>query len=99
MRRGTTPTFFFELPADATHFLTVEIVFVQDGKTVLTVDRSRLTANGRQVSFRMTEEETLSFLPEVNAELQLRLITEEGQVLVSDIRTCPIRKKYPEDLL
>ena len=99
MRRGSTPTFVFTLPIDSSYFSAITIVFVQDGREVMAVERPSLTLNGKDISFVMSEEQSLAFAPSRNAEIQIRLVTPDGTVLVSDIRTLPIRKKYPEDAL
>ncbi len=99
MRRGSTPTFVFTLPADASCFTEIEILFMQDTREVLRVSRPSLTLKGKEVSFVMSEMQSLAFAPSCNAEVQIRLVTEDGKVLISEIRTLPVRKKYPEDAL
>lgn len=99
MRRGSTPTFVFSLPADAACFTEIEILFMQDTREVLRVSRPSLTLKGKEVSFVMTEEQSLAFAPSRIAEIQIRLATPDGMVLISEIRTLPIRKKYPEDAI
>ncbi len=99
MRRGATPTFIFELPSEASRFPVIEIVFVQNGEEILTVDRSSLTLDGKEVSFVMSEDQSMSFTPSTNAEIQIRLVAEDGTVLLSEIRSFPVRKKYPEDAI
>ena len=99
MRRGSTPTFRFRLPAKASAFSAITVYFVQNGQEILQVEKSRLTAEDDEVFFTMTEEESLSFAPSLPAELQLRLADEEGAVWVSEVRPFAIRKKYPEDLV
>ena len=99
MRRGSTPTFSFRLPAETSRFAEIGVIFTQNGKTVLAVDRSRFLAESTEISFVMTKEETLAFLPNEAAELQLSLTDVDGNIWVSDIRTCTVRKKYPEDLI
>ena len=99
MRRGTTPTFVFVLPTDTACFSDIEIVFVQNGKMILTVDQNDLILDGNEVSFVMSEEQSMAFSPSVNGEIQIRLVAQDGTVLISEIRTFPVRKKYPEDIL
>ncbi len=99
MRRGSTPTFVLRLPAEASHFAEIGIVFTQNGSEILLVEKGRLSAAGDEISFTMTIEETMSFAPSVPSELQLRLVDLDGAVWVSDIRTVTVRKKYPEDLI
>ncbi len=99
MRRGSTPTFSFILPANTSVFSNIEILFVQNGTVILTVDQTDLTLDGNEVSFVMTEEQSMAFSPASNGEIQIRLVAQDGTVLISEIRTFPIRKKYSEDLL
>jgi len=99
MRRGSTPTFRFRLPAKAFAFSEITVIFAQDGKEVLSVGKDRLSEDGQEVFFTMTEEETMAFTSSCSAELQLRLEDTEGSVWISETRPFSVRKKYPEDLI
>ncbi len=92
MIRGSTPTFTFLLPADASSYNGIDVNFTQSGSMVLLVPKSRLTAAGRSVSFRMTEEESLLFTDAAPAEIQLRLALPDGGVLLSEIRRLAVRR-------
>ncbi|MBQ7125112.1 MAG: hypothetical protein IJO00_01980 [Clostridia bacterium] len=97
MTRGSTPTFSFILPAHTSLFNEIEIFFVQNDSTVLTVTKNELDLKDYEVSFFMTEENSLKFEASVPAEIQIRLVTNDGVILVSEIRRIAIRKKYPVD--
>lgn len=92
MIRGSTPSFSFVLPSDASCYSTIDIHFVQNGNTVLSVSKESLTLNGNEVSFTMSEADSLKFSDSVPAEIQLRLVSADGTVLVSEIRKIAVRK-------
>lgn len=95
MTRGSTPTFIFALPADSAVYTAIDIYFVQNGSVVLDKQKGELTASGNEVSFTMSEAESLKFTASVPAEIQIRLVTGEGRILISEIRKLAVLKKYP----
>ena len=97
MRRGTTPTLTFLLPADASLFDSATLFLTQNGLSVLTVGQDRLIAEGKTLSLTLTENESLLFEPWIPAEVQLRLTTPQGTVLRSEIRRLAIRPLIPDD--
>ncbi len=99
MRRGSTPTFIFSLPLDTSCLKEIEIFFLQKGQLILTVDRQALSMDGKEVSFMMSEQESMAFASSLPAEIQIRLVTTDGTVWISEIRSFSVRKKYPEDAL
>ena len=98
MRRGSTPTFNINMPAHSSSFTSVSVVFVQNGKVILTIENDALSFDDYTISFTLSEEQSFMFEAGQNAELQLRAKTTLGQVLVSDIKQIAILKKYPEDI-
>lgn len=98
MVRGSTPTFTILLPTDVSNLSSILVTFVQNGKHKMSFGFDRIVSSGKEISFELTEEETLTFSCDGAAEMQIRLETREGAVLISDIRRIPIRKKYPNDL-
>ncbi len=97
MIRGSTPTFCFVLPMTASHFSTIDVIFVQNGSEILSIGKDAMTLNGNELSFRINESDSLRFAASSDAACQIRLTTEDGTVLLSEIRRIPIRKKFPED--
>lgn len=75
MTRGSTPTFVFTLPSDTSVYSDIDIYFSQNGSVILDVTQAALTLSGNEVSFTMTEEESLKFTASVPAEIQIRLVT------------------------
>ena len=86
MRIGTTPTHTFTLPADvASNTAKVRVIYSQRDKVVLTKDVTELTGN--DVVVNLTQEETLKFHHRKPVEIQLRVITTDGNAITSDIIT------------
>jgi hypothetical protein len=86
------------MPAHSSCFSDVTVVFVQNGKVILTLSNDALSFNDYTLTFTLTEEQSFMFEAGHIAELQLRAQTILGQVIVSDIKQIAIMKKYPEDI-
>lgn len=95
MTRGSTPTFVFTLPSDTSVYSDIDIYFAQNGSVILDVTQAALTLSGNEVSFTMTEEESLKFTASVPAEIQIRLVTKDGRIFISEIRRIAVLKRYP----
>ena len=84
MRIGTTPTHTFTLLSSvASTTAKVRVIYKQADKVVLTKDVTFLTGNN--VIVELTQEETLQFHPRKPVEIQLHLLTTDGNALTSDI--------------
>lgn len=95
MTRGSTPTFIFTLPADVSSYTGIDIYFAQNGSVILDKTADSLTLSGSTASFTMSETESLKFSASVPAEIQLRLVTGDGRIFISEIRRIAVLKKYP----
>ena len=99
MIRGSTPTFTLSLPTDPSVFVSAEATFVQDGRCLLVKTTGEMAGNAadRTLSFALSESETLLFAAGSVAELQLRLVTEDGQILLSYPKRLAVGRRLPED--
>ena len=84
MRIGTTPTHAFELPADIVSAVTKVRVIYKQGETIVLKKETDMLS-GNTVSFKLTQEETLKFVPNEPVSLQVRVLTAAGDSLVSNI--------------
>lgn len=83
MIRGTTPTHVFELPEDLVGMIkALRIIYKQGGNIVLKKEAEDVEINGAEVSYRLTQEEALSFQDNIAVRIQLRIRT-LGDDLVS----------------
>ena len=99
MRRGTTPTHTFTLPFDPSMIEKLRIVYVQMGQVVLTKTEADAEIKENTVSVHLTEAETLSFQCKQNVDIQLKVSTGSGDVLVSDIITVSVSRCLCEEEL
>ena len=81
--RGTTPTHTFELPIalDFVRYLT--ITYKQDGEVLVKRRLEDCDVHENIVAVTLDQQESLSFLPDEIAEVQLKLLTKGGRVVAS----------------
>ena len=84
MYRGTTPTLIFALPFNAENISTLNIAFAQNRKVVLEKTLRDCQTSEKQITLKLTEQETLRFSAEALLEIQLRCVY-EGNHLASNI--------------
>ena len=84
MRQATTPTHTFTLPFTTDLIATVRITYAQCGKVVLEKTESDCSFSGYKMVVSLTQEETLSFDENEFAKVQVRIITADGNSLVSN---------------
>lgn len=85
MRRGTTPLHTFVLPFNTDTLAAVRIVYAQDGEPVLVKTADDCDMSGDKIEVRLTQKETLSFIEDKFAEMQLHVLTLGGEALTSNI--------------
>lgn len=86
MRIGTTPTHTFTLPYTVANTAKkVRVIYKQADEVVITKDITLLT--GEDVIVKLTQEETLQFHHRKPIEIQLQVLTDDGNALTSDIIT------------
>ena len=87
MVRGTTPTLEFTLPFDTSNLAEAWVTLSQNDSEVLTKTLEECKREGRMLSIRLTQEETLKLEHDFNTEIQLRVRTIAGEALASKIIT------------
>lgn len=85
MRIGTTPTHQFEVPIDVNTISTVEVTYCQNRQVILQLDTPRCTLKENMISVTLTQKETFLFNPNVNVEIQIRVVDANRGTLSSDI--------------
>lgn len=81
--RGTTPVHTFPLPFGVECIDQLVILYKQGDEQVLRRTREDCTLEGSDVTTRLTQEDTFLFTPGQTAEIQMRILTEGGDVLNS----------------
>jgi hypothetical protein len=73
------------------------VIYNQNGKNVLTRDDAEL--NGVTATLKLTQEETLRFISSVRVEIQVRLLTNDGDALASDVITINVDRLLENEVL
>lgn len=85
MFRGTTPTLKFELPFDTAFINTVWITFAQNNKEIFTVKTDACELNENVITAKLTQKQTLQLKGSYEVEIQIRILTNENDALVSHV--------------
>lgn len=95
MIRGTTPTLTFNLPFE-TSFIKQAYVTIKGDDDEIKVDKPLCdcSVTEKSIAFKLTQEETLSLPPCTLIKIQLRVLTQGGDSLVSEVF-----KRYVSDVL
>lgn len=88
MYRGTTPTLEFELPFECCEMIKCHIAFSQNGEVVLEKTMNDCLQNGKLLSCKLSEEDTLKLdCSESILEIQLRVQCGEEKLASEIIKT------------
>ena len=71
--RGTTPPLTFEVPFDPSRAKRLWITFAQDDKELFTIEKDDCTFDGNVINVTLTQEQTLSFSPDLYVQMQIRV--------------------------
>lgn len=85
MVRGTTPTLNFGIPFNTELIDAVYITFCQEGRTVLEKDINSIEMSNKELTVRLSQQDTLSFNDNSYVELQIRIKNRDGSAYSSKI--------------
>ena len=97
--RGTTPTHTFKLPFDTAIVQSAAVLYAQDDVVVLVKEAKDCAMQGNEISVTLTQEDTLLFDCHAKAQIQIRVLTTDGQALASDIRIVRVGKCLSNEVL
>lgn len=90
MIRVTTPTFVFTLPFEVVELRSYLVTFAQNGRKILDKTEADCKAEGSEITVELTQEETKLFKAQFNLQIQLRVLTNGGDALATEIFTRPV---------
>lgn len=99
MRRGSTPTHTFKIPFDTSLLAQARIVYAQLCNVVLVKTGEDLVMEGNTIKTRLTQEETLAFNCSHPVEIQLRVLTQAGDVQNSDIVKVSVKRCLESEVM
>ena len=96
---GTTPTLTLSLDAGITGCTAAEFCLVCENVRILrTLPELQISADGKEVSVRLTQVETLSLPDNRMAKVQLRVLL-DGAVLATDMLAVPTKELLHREVL
>ena len=99
MRKGTTPTFTFTLPFDTAIVAKAKVIFEYDNEQQLTKTAGADNFSGNTIIVQLTQEETFLFRCNSRIKVQLRVLTNSGDALVSDVYTVFVEECLDNEVL
>ena len=99
MIRGTTPTHKFRIPFNTDMVKDVRISYAQDGVIIAEKTVEDCVLEGNEITIKLTQEETLKFHDKRQVELQVRLLTKDGNAMATSIYTLSAGKVLNEEVL
>ena len=99
MIRGTTPTHIFNLPFDTALIADLRIIYAQSDKEVLVKKLEDCTLEGNSVNVILKEYETLLFSCSKDVQIQVRVLTHNGETLTSAIKIINVEKCLNNEVL
>ena len=104
MYRATTPTHTFKLPAQASSYKEIQVTYRQGNMVMVKHYQdgtlpSGMTFDGNKVLIRLTQEETMCFLPKEKARVQVRVLTNDDDAYASKCFRIVVNKVLNEEVL
>ena len=99
MIRGTTPTHTFTIPFNTSNIQKVKILYCQNDELILRKKTQDCTLDGNTISVRLTQEDTFKFNCKANVHIQVRILTERGDSLVSKEIVASVGKCLEDEVL
>lgn len=97
--RGTTPTHKFTLPFDTGIVKTVKVLYAQDDIVVLEKEGEACNCSGNTVTVKLTQEDTFKFDCNKFVQIQVRVITQDDNSLVSEVKCVSVAKCLEDEVL
>ena len=99
MIRGTTPKHTFALPFSTDLIASARVIYSQNSKPVLVKTGDDLTLVDNRIELILSQAETFLFQCARNVEMQVRVLTHEGNVLNSHIVKVPVGRCLESEVL
>ena len=99
MYRGTTPTHTFYVDIDPELIKKIKITYSQQDKEVIVKRTEDCTIENNAITTRLTQEDTFQFQCKMIVEIQVRVLTTDGEVRTSDPLAVTVKKCLDEEVL
>jgi hypothetical protein len=85
MRRGTTPTHTFEIPLETSNIAKIRVSYAQGGVVKVVKKESDCELLENTIVVKLTQSETLRLNHRLRTEIQVKVLTRDGDTFVSDV--------------
>lgn len=85
MRRGTTPRNTFSLPFSTDIIERVKIIYAQNNQILMVKTNVDCSFGDKVITVQLTQTDTLKFDHQSMVEIQVRILTVDGNALASNI--------------
>ena len=99
MIRGTTPTHYFRLPFGEEMIQSIEIYYKQGFREVLTKTKQDCSFDGKTVTLRLSQEDTLGFKEGELVKIQVRILTPAGDSIASNIMKATVDELLSDEVI
>ena len=99
MRRGTTPRHTFTLPFDTGNVSKVRVLYAQNDVLKIVKKETDAELSGNVISVRLTQAETLRLNCNLKTDIQVRVVTYDGDAFASDIITVKTERCLDSEVL
>ena len=99
MIRGTTPTHTFILPFDTSLVDEIKITYAQRDEIVLCKNTADCLFEQSRVTVTLSQEDTFKFDCRTQVQIQMRILTVNGEALASLITTLDVAKCLDDEVL
>lgn len=99
MVRGTTPTHTWELPFDASMAKRVRVIYGQNNKVLFVKEKDECEIEGNIIKVTLSQEETFMFDSRYYAQLQIRVLFEDGSTVSTNISEIVVGETLEEEVM
>lgn len=99
MIRGTTPTHIFTLPFDTSIITEVRVIYSQNDAELFTKPTADVEMEGTELRVKLTQDETFKLDSAYPVQIQLRVLTEGGDALATDVYRVSVDKCLSNEVL
>lgn len=99
MIRGTTPTHTFSLPLDASQIKRIKIIYAQGDKQLFCKEADDCVMSGDTIQTTLTQEETFMFDCKNMVQMQIRVLTVDGEAITSDEMYATVNKCLDDEVM
>jgi hypothetical protein len=99
MIRGTTPTHIFNIPFDTSLVDEVKITYAQDDIVLFSKTKDDCILEDNTVKVTLTQEDTFKFKHTKPVQIQIRILTVNGEAFASIVEKVGVSKCLDDEVL